>query len=79
VSAVTVLQFYLVMLRDGESDLQRHMIFTDFGTCLLGPLAIAALIGLDLATQTTPEPASLPRQPDPAAEESAVVTERQSR
>jgi hypothetical protein len=61
------------------------MIFTDFGTCLLGPLAIAALIGLDLATQTLPdlelepEPASLPRQPDPAAEDSAVGAERRSR
>ena len=110
-SAVSVLQFYLVMLSDGESDLQKHMIFTDFGTCLLGPLAIAALIGLDLATQTQTqphplseseslpepellqepepdslrdplperEPASLPRQTDPAADDSAVDAERRAR
>jgi hypothetical protein len=71
-SAVTVLQFYLVMLSDGESDLQKHMIFTDFGTCLLGPLAIAAVIGLDLATQTQTQPLPEPKpvskpgpEPDP--------------
>ncbi len=39
------------MLTDGDSDLQKHMVFTNFGTCLLGPLLIAALIGLDLATE----------------------------
>ena len=70
--AATVAQFYLVMLSDGESDLQKHMVFTDFGTCLLGPLAVAALIALDLATQTVAEPASVPRQAEPERVEEQV-------
>jgi hypothetical protein len=65
-SAATMLQFYLVMFSDGQSDLPKHMVFTDFGTCLLGPLAVAAIVALDLATQTPLEPPSLPRQADPA-------------
>jgi hypothetical protein len=65
----TLAQFWIVMLSDGDSDLQKHMVFTDFGTCLLGPLLIAALVGLDLSTEATAptaSSASLPPQPDPA-------------
>jgi hypothetical protein len=50
VSLATVGQFWLVMLSDGDSDLQKHMLFTVFGTCLLGPLTLAALAGLDQGT-----------------------------
>jgi hypothetical protein len=65
----TLAQFWIVMLSDGDSDLQKHMVFTDFGTCLLGPLLIAALVGLDLSTEATaPTAAHLPPQPDPAEE-----------
>lgn len=63
----TLAQFWIVMLSDGDSDLQKHMVFTDFGTCLLGPLLLAALVGLDLSTEVAvPLAASLPPQPDPA-------------
>ena len=62
----TLAQFWIVMLTDGDSDLQKHMVFTDFGSCLLGPLLIAALIGLDLATEKpVPTAVALPGQPDP--------------
>jgi len=63
VGIATVAQFWIVMLSDGDSDLQKHMVFTDLGTCLLGPLPIAALAGLDLATAGG-GPAFVPQQPD---------------
>jgi hypothetical protein len=77
VGVSTLAQFWIVMLTDGDSDLQKHMVFTDFGTCLLGPLLIAALIGLDLATEKrVPAAVALPGQPDPVDVPAAVEAVR---
>ena len=66
-AAATIAQFWFVMLTEGDSDLAKNMVFTNLGTCLLGPLLIAALVGLDLSTEApVPTAASLPSQPDPA-------------
>ena len=68
-SAATIAQFWFVMLTEGGSDLARSMVFTDFGTCLLGPLLLAALVGLDLSTETAASgEACLPPQADPVEE-----------
>ena len=64
VGVATVAQFWIVMLSDGDSDLQKHMVFSNFGTCLLGPLLIAALVGLDQATAKDGG-AFVPQQSDP--------------
>jgi hypothetical protein len=66
-AAATIAQFWFVMLTEGDSDLAKNMVFTNLGTCLLGPLLIAALVGLDLSTEpAVPVAACLPSQPDPA-------------
>ena len=68
-AAATIAQFWFVMLGEGDGDLAKNMVFTDLGTCLLGPLLIAALVGLDLSTEAAaPAAAHLPPQPDPAEE-----------
>jgi hypothetical protein len=74
-AAATIAQFWFVMLTEGDSDLAKNMLFTNLGTCLLGPLLIAALVGLDLSTEAAvPTAASLPSQPDPAdAQDTAEV------
>jgi hypothetical protein len=69
----TVAQFWVVALSDGDGDLARHMVFTVFGTTLLGPLLLAALAALDeqptilraaplTATASTAPPATVPRR-----------------
>jgi len=71
VAAATIAQFWFVMLTEGDNDLAKNMVFTDLGTCLLGPLLIAALVGLDLSTETVESPElALPlQQPEPAVAE----------
>jgi len=73
VAAATIAQFWFVMLTEGGNDLARNMVFTDLGTCLLGPLLIAALVGLDLSTETDSaqqlEIAVPLQQPEPAVAE----------
>ncbi|MEZ0107614.1 hypothetical protein ABH920_001606 [Catenulispora sp. EB89] len=46
-AAATVAQFWAVMLSEGESDLEKHMVFVLYGTMLLGPLLLAGLAALD--------------------------------
>ena len=76
IGAATLAQFWIVMLTDGDSDLQKHMVFTDFGTCLLGPLLIAAVVGLDLSTEVAvPTAASLPPQPQPDPADEPIAAE----
>jgi hypothetical protein len=47
-SVATVVQFWTVMLTEGDSDLEKHLVFALFGTMLLGPLGAAALAAADL-------------------------------
>jgi hypothetical protein len=46
-SAALIAQFWAVMLTEGGSDLQKHMVFVIYGTLLLGPLFVAAMGGFD--------------------------------
>ena len=46
-SAATVVQFWTVMLTEGDSDVEKHLVFALFGTMLLGPLGAAALAAAD--------------------------------
>lgn len=46
-SAATIAQFWAVMLTEGDSDIQKHMVFAVFGTMLLGPLLAAAVVAAD--------------------------------
>jgi hypothetical protein len=48
-SAALIAQFWAVMLTEGGSDLQKHMVFVVYGTLLLGPLFVAAMGGFDQA------------------------------
>jgi hypothetical protein len=47
-SAATVVQFWTVMLTEGDSDVEKHLVFALFGTMLLGPLGAAALAAADM-------------------------------
>lgn len=46
-AAATVAQFWAVMLSEGDSDIEKHMVLAVFGTMLLGPLLIAAVAAFD--------------------------------
>jgi hypothetical protein len=47
VAAGTIAQFWVVMLTEGDSDLEKHLVFVLLGTMLLGPLSGAALAAAD--------------------------------
>lgn len=47
VAVATVAQFWTVMLSEGDSDIEKHMVLTVFGTMLLGPLLVAAVAAFD--------------------------------
>jgi hypothetical protein len=53
VSVATVAQFWLVMLTEGDSDIEKHMLPVVFGTMLLGPLLVAALTAADQTTNSS--------------------------
>ncbi|GAA2030282.1 hypothetical protein GCM10009839_32480 [Catenulispora yoronensis] len=55
-SLASAAQFWIVMFSEGDSDVAKHMVFTVFGICLLGPLLLAALVGFDQATATATDP-----------------------
>ncbi|HEV3169249.1 MAG TPA: hypothetical protein VGZ32_02875 [Actinocrinis sp.] len=57
IAAATVAQFWTVMLSEGDSDIEKHMVFALFGTMLLGPLMVAAVAALDQRLAAQPEPA----------------------
>ncbi len=85
VSAATIGQFWAVMLTEGDSDIQKHMVFVLLGTMLLGPLCAAAVVALDQEPGPVPVdgwPGSVPsaaselipaRRADQAAEVAAEV------
>jgi hypothetical protein len=56
IAAATVAQFWTVMLSEGDSDIEKHMVFALFGTMLLGPLMVAAVAALDQKREPEPEP-----------------------
>ncbi len=58
VSAATVAQFWLVMLTEGDSDIEKHMLLVVFGTMLLGPLLFATLAAADQARPSSTPSAS---------------------
>ena len=76
VGAATIAQFWAVMLTEGDSDIQKHMVFTLLGTMLLGPLCLAAVVAVDQERGAAPAGAPpsgagaqelIPnRRPDPA-------------
>jgi hypothetical protein len=53
-----IAQFWAVMLSEGGSDLQKHMVFVIYGTLLLGPLFVAALGGFDQPAPVDSDPVS---------------------
>lgn len=55
VSVATIAQFWTVMLTEGDSDLEKHMLPVVLGTMLLGPLVFAAFAAADQI-----RPASVP-------------------
>lgn len=70
VAAGTITQFWAVMLSEGDSDLEKHMVFALYGTILLGPLLVAALAALD----TVPIAAQAGRQADGAPDAVSAST-----
>jgi hypothetical protein len=76
-AVATVAQFWTVMLTEGDSDIDKHLVFVVFGTMLLGPLAAAAVAAVDQRTvveqavveQAGPDDlqAALPQQPQSAS------------
>jgi len=58
IAAATVAQFWTVMLSEGDSDVEKHLVFALFGTMLLGPLMVAAVAALD--QKRAPWPGSIP-------------------
>lgn len=46
-AVATIAQFWIVLLTEGDSDLERHLVFALLGTMLLGPLCGAALAAAD--------------------------------
>jgi len=55
-SAATIVQFWTVMLTEGDSNVEKHLVFALFGTMLLGPLGAAALVAADARQPPAPEP-----------------------
>ena len=58
IAAATVAQFWTVMLSEGDSDIEKHMVFALFGTMLLGPLLVSALAALDQQRAPRPDAAA---------------------